>query len=414
MDMASGKPRAAQQGTIGISVVGLLAIGMFINYVDRGNLSTAAPLIKDQLHLSNTQAGFLLSAFFWAYTPFQPIAGWLAERINPYRTLALGVALWSLATALIGIAGGFISLFLLRLLLGMGESTVFPANAKILARDLTPRHLGSANGLIGAGQALGPAIGTFAGGMLMASYGWRPIFVLFGLISALWLVPWLFVARRASGYTRVDHSATPPPSFLAILAKRECWGASLGHFAHNYAAYFLVTWLPLYLVKSRGFSMGEMSELGALLYILYAVSTQASGLIADRWMAAGASSTRVRKAIITTGHFGLAVCMGVCALGGTLTSLVGLVASGLFLGMNTATIFPIGQTLGGPLAAGKWMGVQNCLGNFAGILAPIITGYVVDRTGTFGLAFAIAAGVSLAGILGWAVIIRRIETIDWA
>ena len=412
MDMASGEPTVAGRGTIGFGVVGLLAVGMFINYVDRGNLSTAAPLIKDQLQLSNTQAGFLLSAFFWAYTPFQPIAGWLAERINPYRTLALGVALWSLATALIGIAGGFASLFVLRLLLGIGESTVFPANAKILARDLTPRHLGSANGLIGAGQALGPAIGTFAGGMLMASYGWRPIFVLFGIISALWLIPWLFVARRASGHTDVAHSATP--SFRAILVKRECWGASLGHFAHNYALYFLVTWLPLYLVKSRGFSMGEMSELGALLYILYAASAQASGLIADRWMAVGASSTRVRKTIIATGHLGLAGCMGVCALGGPMTSVVGLIASGLFLGMNTATIFPIGQTLGGPRAAGKWIGVQNCLGNLAGILAPIITGCVVDRTGAFGLAFAIAAGVSLAGILGWAVIIRKIETIDWA
>jgi len=170
MEVASGQPTVAGRSVIGFGVVGLLAIGMFINYVDRGNLSTAAPLIKDQLHLNNTQAGFLLSAFFWAYTPFQPIAGWLAERINPYRTLALGVALWSLATALIGIAGSFAGLFVLRLLLGVGESSVFPANAKILARDLTPHHLGSANGVIGAGQALGPAIGTFAGGMLMATY----------------------------------------------------------------------------------------------------------------------------------------------------------------------------------------------------------------------------------------------------
>ena len=106
----------------------------------------------------------------------------------------------------------------------------------------------------------------------------------------------------------------PPPSFLAILGKRECWGASLGHFAHNYALYFLITWLPLYLVKSRGFSMGEMSELGAMLYVLYAISTQASGLVADRWMAAGASSTRVRKTIIIAGHCGVAACMAVCLL----------------------------------------------------------------------------------------------------
>jgi len=402
----------ARRRTIGIGVIGLLAAGMLINYVDRGNLSTAAPLIKDQLHLTNTQAGILLSAFFWTYTPFQPVAGWLAERINPYRTLGIGVAVWSVATAFIGIADGFLSLFVLRLLLGMGESAIFPCNAKILARDLAPERLGSANGLIGVGQALGPAIGTFAGGMLMATYGWRPVFVLFGVISGAWLLPWVFVARRASARWR-NEASLPPPSFLMILGKRECWGASLGHFAHNYALYFLITWLPLYLVKSRGFSMGEMSELGAMLYILYAISTQASGLIADRWMAAGASSTRVRKTIITTGHLGVAGCMAVCALGGPAASVVGLVASGLFFGMNTATIFPIGQILGGPHAAGKWMGVQNCLANTAGILAPIITGYVVDWTGKFGLAFALAAAMSLIGIFGWAVIIRRVETVDW-
>ena len=403
----------ARRRTIGIGVVGLLALGMLINYVDRGNLSTAAPLIKDQLHLTNTQAGILLSAFFWTYTPFQPVAGWLAERINPYRTLAIGVAIWSAATALIGVAGGFLSLFALRLLLGMGESAIFPCNAKILARDLAPERLGSANGLIGAGQALGPAIGTFAGGMLMASYGWRPVFVLFGVISGAWLLPWIFVARRASARWQGEANP-PPPSFLAILGKRECWGASLGHFAHNYALYFLITWLPLYLVKSRGFSMGEMSELGAMLYILYAISTQASGLLADRWMAVGASSTRVRKTIIATGHLGVAVCMAVCALGGPTASVVGLVASGLFFGMNTATIFPIGQILGGPHAAGKWMGVQNCLANTAGVLAPIITGYVVDVTGKFGLAFALAAAMSLLGIVGWVALIRRVETVDWA
>jgi len=404
---------AARRQTIGIGVVGLLATGMLINYVDRGNLSTAAPLIKDQLHLTNAQTGLLLSAFFWTYTPFQPVAGWLAERINPYRTLAIGVAIWSAATALIGIAGGFLSLFVLRLLLGMGESAIFPCNAKLLARDLPPERLGSANGLIGVGQALGPAIGTFAGGMLMASYGWRPVFVLFGLISGLWLLPWIFVTRRASARWATEPSL-PPPSFLTILGKRECWGASLGHFASNYALYFLITWLPLYLVKSRGFSMAEMSELGAMLYILYAVSTQASGLLADRWMAAGASSTKARKTIITTGHLGVAACMGVCALGGLTASMVGLVASGLFFGMNTATIFPIGQTLGGPRAAGKWMGVQNCLGNLAGVLAPVLTGYVVDWTGAFGLAFALAAAISLIGIVGWVWIIRRVEVVDWA
>jgi MFS family permease len=412
MAIAIGARETAARGRIGFGVVALLALGMLINYVDRGSLSTAAPLIKDQLHLTNLQAGWLLSAFFWSYTPFQPIAGWLAERINPYRTLAIGAALWSFSTAAMGLAGGFTSLFVLRLLLGAGESATFPCNAKLLARDLAPQRLGTANGMIGIGLALGPAVGTFAGGMLMAVHGWRPVFVLFGLISAAWLVPWLVVTRRVGAQPALIESA-PAPSFLSILRRRECWGASLGHFSHNYAIYFILTWLPLYLVKARGFTLAEMSEIGAILYIINAVSVQASGLLADYWMAKGASSTRVRKSFIVAGHTGVAACMLICALGGPLLSIIALLAAGLFFGMNSATIFPIGQTLGGARGAGKWMGVQNCLGNLAGIVAPIVTGAVVDRTGQFSLAFGISAAVSLAGVVGWGIVIRRVEPLDW-
>lgn len=396
---------------IGLGVIALLAIGMFINYVDRGNLATAAPLIKDELHLTNTQAGLLLSAFFWTYTPFQPIAGWLAERINPYRTLAIGVALWSVATIAIGFSGGFLSIFVMRLLLGAGESATFPCNAKILAGGLPSERLGAANGFIGIGQALGPAVGTFAGGLLMAGVGWRPVFVLFGVASLLWVLPWLVATRRTHA-TAIDHG-TPPP-FRAILSRTEMWGAGLGHFAHNYGLYFLITWLPLYLVKARGFSVADMSMLGGLLYLLYAVSVQATGLIADRWMAAGGSSTRVRKTLVIAAQIGIAACMVVAAAGSPILSIVGLLASGLFFGINTATIFPIGQALAGPRAAGKWMGVQNCIGNLAGIAAPFLTGYLVDRTGDFGAAFALAAAIALAGIIGWTVLMPRIERIDWA
>src|ERR1700737_1191155 len=136
-------------GAIGPAVVPLLAVAVFINYVDRGNLATAAPLIQDQLRLSSTQIGVLLSAFFWSYVPAQILAGWLAERINPYRTLAIGFAIWSIATALFGVATGFAALVALRLLLGLGESAAFPCSAKLLAQHLPSDKLGGANGLIG-------------------------------------------------------------------------------------------------------------------------------------------------------------------------------------------------------------------------------------------------------------------------
>ncbi|HEY6578412.1 MAG TPA: MFS transporter, partial [Rhizomicrobium sp.] len=145
---------------IGGGVVPLLALAIFINYVDRGNLATAAPLMKDELHLTGSQIGLLFSAFYWTYIPSQILAGWLAERINAYRTLALGLFFWSLATAATGLASSFALLIALRLILGVGESAAFPCSSKLLARHLPSNRLGTAIGAIATGLALGPALGT--------------------------------------------------------------------------------------------------------------------------------------------------------------------------------------------------------------------------------------------------------------
>lgn len=400
------------KGAIGAGIVPLLALAVFINYVDRGNLATAAPLIKDELHLTATQVGILLSAFYWTYTPSQLLAGWLTERFNPYRTLAAGLALWSLATAGTGLVTGFAALIALRFLLGVGESAAFPCSSKLLAEHLPSNELGNANGLIAVGLALGPAFGTMTGGLLMAHFGWRTVFVVFGLVSLLWLWPWLATTRK----TAADASGRPPenaPPLRRIMAKREAWGASLGHFSANYSFYFVVSWLPLYLVKARGFSVAEMAELGGLIYLAYAASAVTCGRICDWWMRAGASANLVRKCAIIFSQFGITVAMLGCALGSTVVSIASFFFASFAFGFGTPTVFAIGQTLAGPRAAGKWIGLQNCVGNLAGIAAPIITGLVVDKTGQFFWAFAAAGAVSLAGIFAWGVMIRTVAPVSW-
>jgi MFS family permease len=397
---------------LGAGVVPLLAIAIFINYVDRGNLATAAPLMKDELRLSVAQLGLLFSAFYWTYIPSQILAGWLAERINAYRTLALGLGIWSLATAASGLATSFALLIALRLLLGVGESAAFPCSSKLLARHLPLHRLGAANGAIAAGLALGPAVGTFAGGMLMAQFGWRPIFLLFGIVSLAWLLPWLRIAREAS-LCPEEASAEAEPRFPAILRRRELWGACAGHFSSNYAFYFVISWLPLYLVKSRGFTIVEMSVLAGVVYLVYAASAQITGWAADRWMQSGASANRVRKTAIVASHAGVAVSMLGCAFGDPTVCVVSLFAAGFFFGPGSANVFAIGQTLAGPRAAGKWIGVQNCLGNISGVVGPLVTGLVIDRTGDFFWAFAIACGITLFGIVAWGIIIPRVAPLAW-
>jgi MFS family permease len=389
----------------------LLAVAAFINYVDRGNLATAGPLIKTELNLSNTEFGLLISAFFWTYTPAQLGAGWLAQRFNTYAVMGWGLALWGIATIATGFTSTFAALLALRLLLGLGESVAFPCSSKLLAEHVPQEKLGMANAKIAVGLSVGPAFGIFLGGLMMAQYGWRSTFILFGVVSLMWLLPWRRVQRsmtdRAAPST--DHS----PSLLTIIRRRDAWGAGLGHFCINYTWYFVLAWLPLYLVKERGFSITEMAQIGGVIYLLQAASSMVCGYLSDRWIASGATPNRARKTVMISGTLLISASMVVAGLGSNQVTIIALLFSGVFGGLTTSNLFAVGQTMAGPEAAGKWMGWQNFIGNLAGILAPAITGYVADRLGGFEVAFAIAATVSATGALCWALIIRRIEPIDW-
>lgn len=402
-------PARAKQGSA--VLIGLVALAVFINYVDRGNLATAGPLIIGELRLSNTAFGVLISAFFWTYVPAQLVAGWMAQRYNTYLVMAGGLAVWALATALTGLVTGFAMLLALRLLLGLGESIAFPCASKLVAERLSLDQLGKANGMMSLGVALGPGFGIFVGGLLMAHYGWRMTFILFGLVSLLWLIPWLVLERGtlASESTTRDTSS----SYFAIMKRREAWGTGLGHFCSNYTSYFILAWLPLYLVRIHGLSMSQMAVYGGIGTVVAAASAVVFGWASDHWIRSGASINDVRKPMIVLGFLINAITMLVCAVAGPTLAISALIFAAMFHGLSACNVYAIAQTLAGPNAAGKWVGFQNFIANFAGILAPVITGVIVDRTGQFYLAFALAGTVSLFGMLGYGVLIRRVEPLDW-
>jgi len=397
---------------MGAGVVTLLAVAVIINYVDRGNLATAAPLMKDELRLSASQIGLLFSAFYWTYIPGQLVSGWLAERINAWRTLTIGFCIWSLATALSGVAAGFAVLIGLRLMLGIGESAIFPCSSKLIAEHVPTERLGIVNGAIATGLGLGPAFGTLAGGLLMARYGWRATFLFFGLASLLWLLPWLSATHEARVQDR-GLQRSGAPGIFAILRRRAAWGACIGHLCTNYAFYFVISWLPLYLVKVRGFSVPQMAALGAMIYLVFAASSNIAGWLSDRWTESGASANRVRKTFMLAGQLGVAAAMLGCAFGDRTVCVASLFLAAIFFGPGSANVYTIGQILAGPRAAGKWVGVQNCIGNFSGIIGPIVTGFIVDRTGEFFWAFAVACGVTLFGMVAWGLIIPKVAPLDW-
>jgi MFS family permease len=393
-------------------LVPLLALAIFINYVDRGNLATAAPVIKNELHLSTTQIGVLLGAFFWTYVPMQLGAGWLAERFPVQRVIAVGFALWSIATMITGVVSGFVALLCMRLLLGVGESVAFPGSSKLLAQHVKIDRRGRANGAIGIGLALGPAFGTFVGGLILARFGWRALFISLGALSLLWLWPWLTGPCRDLPETRAT-SLNSGPSFLEIAQRRAALGAGLGHFCANYTVYFVLSWLPLYLVRERGFSIVHMAALGGAVYLLQGVSAFFTGSTIDRWIQAGATPNRAYKTALIVSHLATAICLLGTLTAGPMLSIAFLLLCGVTFGLLAAPLYATGQTFAGPSAAGRWMGLQNFLGNIAGVVGPPVTGFLIDRTGNFSSAFALAIATALAGMLSWLVIVPRIVPLEW-
>jgi MFS family permease len=245
----------------------------------------------------------------------------------------------------------------------------------------------------------------------MAWLGWRTVFVLFGCASFLWLWPWL---RTPQGVAPPQaRAAGHGPSALAILQRRELWGSCLGHFCETYVFYLVLSWLPLYLVRVRGFSLAEMAPLGAGVYALFGAASVLTGWLSDRSLASGVSVNRVRKSALIAGFAGVAVCMAACAFAGPLGSLLAMAGCGICLGIVMTPLYATVQSLAGPAATGRWMGVQNFFGNIAGVVAPVVTGIVIDRTGGFSLAFLIAAVVALLGMVAYGVLVGRIEPIDW-
>ncbi len=393
-------------------IVGLLLVSVCINYVDRGSLSVAAPILSEEFSLSPSKLGYLLSAFFWSYTAFQLVVGLLVDRHDVKWVYAGGFIVWSLAMASTGLATSFAGLLAARLWLGIGESVFLPSVSKIVVGFFPPERRGLPNALVDVGTKVGPALSIYLGGMLLQDYGWRALFIGVGLGSLLWLLPWTWSMPADPARSGERHAGGL--GMAEILCRRETWGTSLGMFALGYVWIFLITWLPSYLVRERNYTLQQMAVLGSLPFWGMAVASLAGGWASDLWIARGGTPTRVRKTFAVTG---LLMCAGLM-LPAALVADSGfasgfLIASCVSLGIFTSNVWAITQTLAGPEAAGKWTGIQNFIGNLGGVISPIIAGLIVEQTRSFFLAFAAAAVILVLGAGCYLFLVPRIEPIEW-
>ncbi len=396
----------------------LLITSIFVNYIDRGNLSIAAPLVEKELALSPLQIGSLLSAFFWTYSLLQltGFSGWLADAFPVVLVFACGFLVWSAATIATGFLSGFAAIYVARLLLGAGESVAYPCYSRIFASDLPQHHLGRANALLDASSKLGTAVGSFLGGILLVRVGWRWFFILLGLGSLLWLIPWLRWMPR-SNLTPVSAARVSRPedlpSMLEMLRFRSAWGTFLGHFCGNYFWFFLLTWMPSYLVEERKFSIQRMANITATAFLALAGATVLAGWISDRWIARGASPTLVRKTLVVSGLAFSAVILPVAFVNSVTMCVALLFAACIGFGTYTSNLWAITQTLAGPLMAGRWTSLQNGIGNVSGIVAPLVAGFAVRMSGSSKPAFVVSAAIVIAGALAWGVVVGPVKQVPW-
>jgi MFS transporter, ACS family, D-galactonate transporter len=391
-------------------VLVLLALSVFINYIDRSNLSIAAPLLERELHISATQLGWLLSVFFWTYACMQIPVGWIVDRFDVKWVFTAGFFVWTAATAVTGLLHGFLALILVRIAVGAGESIAYPSYGKIFARCFPEERRGLANSVIGSGAALGPALGTLLGGMMVARFGWRPFFVSLGALGLLWLAPW--ITAMPSGISG-ERSHDGWSATKMLLRQRSLWGSCISLFANNYYLYFLVTWLPFYLIRGRGLTMHQMARLGGLVFFMAALSSIAMGKSSDWWILRGGSPTRVRKTFMIVGLTGVGTFLASSALLPPPYFMWTLCAAGFCHGLSTSNIWAATQTLAGPRMVGRWIGIQNFLGNLAGGIGPALTGWLVDITGHYRWPFFVAAGVAWIGASSWVLVVGRLEQVQW-
>jgi MFS family permease len=376
-------------------IVGLLFIAGFLNYLDRSIISVVLPLLGQELNLGPAQKGILLSAFFWSYTLMLMPIGWLCDRFDMRWLYAGAFALWSLTCGVTGFAGSLGVLISLRIMLGIGESIYSPGGMKVVSALFHSRERGLAAGLVNCGTRAGLAFGVPLIALVVAALGWKRSFFLLGFASLVWLIPWLFLYPAGVNTSNLHGQLRSNRKVGRI--SRNVLGLSLGHIGYGYYFYLLVTWLPAYLVESRHMSLTQAGAYAFVPYIVFALGEPIGGWIADRLIALGWNELFIRKLIISIAYLASVMLLAAGRADDNRSAMMLLGAASL-VGLSTGNIYALIQRMTTDGEVGFATGFLNFAGNLSGIVAPIVTGLIIARTGSYYPAFVVAVIVLLAAL----------------
>jgi MFS transporter, ACS family, D-galactonate transporter len=393
------------------AIIGLLSLGAIIAYLSRSNVAVAlatSDFIKS-FHLSETGRGAVNSAFFWAYAALQIPAGWVVDRYGVKWPYAFALLFWCVASATTSFVDTVTQLIVVRILVGIGESVSVPASYRWIRMNFAESQRGLAIGLYMTGTKIGPAVGTPLAAWLIVHHNWRTMFLLVGVSGLIWLVPWILLTedqrelRSSVGLNR----CVAKPSLNVLVWNPVICGTVIGTFAYMYFVYFCMTWMPAYFTDKRHLSLSQMGMFTFFSFGGMAIVAAVGGWIADLMIGRGGNPVLVRKCftivgfvIASTELIGARSHSVPMALTFSIVSLSGL-------GMATANYWALTQTLIPSFAIGRVSGIQNCAASIAGIVAPLLTGWLKQRTGSYLAPMSACFIFLVAGVLSYVLMVKE-------
>ena len=418
-----------------ITVSLLLVIGI-INYVDRSALSIANTSIQRDMGITPSQMGILLSAFSLAYAFSQLPLGMIIDRLGSKISLGAALLGWSVAQTASGLINSFSAFIGLRVVLGIGEAPMFPSAAKALAEWFEAEKRGTPTGIVLSSTCIGPCLAPPLLTLLMVTWGWRGMFIVTGVFGILVAACWFaFYKSKARYLAELPAEArerllatqahqqpvtTARPSLRAqlgawaeLFSHKSTWGAVLGFMGVIYMLWLHLTWLPGYFEREHGLSLYQTAWVVSLAYVFGAFGTIIAGRICDRLVKNGASVLGSRKLVVVSALFAAAAFTVPLSFGSGFLLSVGLLCCALFsVNMASSTAWMIANTVVDSRRVASFGSIQNFGGYLAGSVAPIVTGFSIQQTGSFASAFLISAAVAAVAAMAYVLLLKQPVSTD--
>jgi sugar phosphate permease len=393
-------------------VLFLLCVMYFITYIDRVNVSTAASQFGAELRLSHTEIGFVFSAFAYPYLVFQIIGGWVGDRFGPRRTLAVCGVIWAGATVMTGLAGGFASLILARLLLGLGEGATFPTATRAMSNWMPADKRGMAQGTTHAASRIGNAVAPPLIVWLMLATSWRGAFVITGIISFMWAIVWIWYFRdNPREHAHITSEETSTLAAYSGIRERVPvpWRPLLGRMAPVTAVYFcygwvlwlFLGWIPQYFLHNYHMQLGKSALFASGVFFAGVLGDWLGGMVTDRILRTSGRLRLARNVMVGVCMLLTLLSLAPIMLMPTISITMAAICLSLGFFFNEMTIGPMWAVPMdiAPKHAGTASGIMNSGSALSAIISPVVGGWLIDSTGNWNLPFVVSMALMAAGIL---------------